>query len=325
MISPAEFQRISSTKEYATARGILKMHGADFSSYNLTQETVDKLVSGEYDEAFMKAMKKSYDESIDIDVILIQSVDKVSEFFSAFEDENTKERLFLLIGETGVGKTYEITSRYPNIIKYACDKSIDSYSLMWFLADTDGTGLKPHATPFQKAIVEGHAVYMDEINLLPFETLMLLQGLTDEKEDMVVGDKVVTIHKNFRILGTMNPPSATDERTPLGDALLGRAVGLVMKLTDDMIISRLDTTQEFLDSVRSLHRFCKMSGSLTDVRELSFRDYQRFLKYDFETQFEFKMAVGETSNVQAFANIQSTGEYQKKLKEVYNAIRRRTV
>lgn len=315
-----QFFRIAQeNKSYTKALEILKESGSDFTIYSCTNEVIADIVSGKDLEKVIERVNLANNSEIHISEIRMkkESVDHLKAFFDAFDNDATKERLFVLLGETGVGKSYVIEERYPQIAQYACNKSLDTYSLCYYLAD-NGSGLTPHATPFLKALTEGGKVFLDEMNDLPHETLMFIQGITDEKKSVVIGDKLVQISPKFKILAAMNPPSETDERTPLGDALLSRSVGYVMELTDEIIIKRIGKSKAWLTAVRKLYNFVAQSG-LIDMRELSFRDYQRLSTYDFETQFKFKVCMGDVSNIKSFTKITSTGEYDKLIGEIENA------
>jgi hypothetical protein len=144
---------------------------------------------------------------------------------------------------------------------------------------------------------------------------MLIQGLTDEKKSIVIGDKNIKISPSFRILATMNPPSETDERNSLGDALLGRSVGYILELQDDILISRLGITATWLRMVRELWSVLK-ANSFIDVRNLDYRDYQKFSRYDFETQLKFKVCQGDIRNIQDYKRVSSTGEFQQRIKDI---------
>lgn len=320
----SEWMRVvMSNKDYQTALDIVQTHGSDFTIYSCTDESIKKVIELKDEPAlleYLELINQANDTEQHITTIAHKraKTDGLKLFFDAFDSDATKERLFILMGETGVGKSYVIEERYPNIIQYACNKALDTYSLCYYLAD-NGQGLTPHPTPFLNALINGEKVFLDEMNELPHETLMFLQGITDEKSSVVIGDKSVVISPKFKILAALNPPSETDERTPLGDALLSRSVGYVMELTDEMICKRVSKTKAWLNAVRRLYRKVADAG-LIDVRELSFRDYQRFAKYDFETQFKYKVCMGDVSNIRAFNTISSTSEYQQLLNEVYNAI-----
>ncbi len=251
-----------------------------------------------------------------IDIHTIRRMEKASAeqkdglemFFEAFEDKENKKRLFLLIGETGVGKSYTVEKRYPGIIKYACNRALDAFSLLYFWGDNKAGDLGLKKTPFHRAVEEGHPVYLDEINELPHETLMLIQGITDEKSDVVFGDKVIPINQNFRIIGTMNPPSETDERIPLGDALLGRAVGHIMTMSDRKIIERLRVNVSWIHAVKKLYNM--VATSMHDARNLDFRDYQKIRMFGID-QLKFKFCVNDIRNISAYERIEATDEYQR--------------
>lgn len=78
---------------------------------------------------------------------------------------------------------------------------VKSNFAFWF---SDGT--------LVKAMREGHWLLLDEINLASAETLERLAGILESPDGSVVllerGDSVaVKRHPNFRIFGSMNPPT----------------------------------------------------------------------------------------------------------------------
>ncbi|MDA3931701.1 MAG: AAA family ATPase [Tenericutes bacterium] len=330
MITSQELLRIvTNHKNYTKSRTILDDFNTEWTIYSCTDEHVSKVVElaeeqkEEELEKLTDFIKQANLKETDINDIMLdkktsaRKEDRMDDFFEAFEDIETKERLFILMGETGVGKTYTIERHYEDIITIACNKALDPYTLCYYLSDKDGTGLQPYETPFLKAIREGLSVFLDEANELPHDTLMFLQGITDEKKAIVIGDEMVKIAKGFKIIMSLNPPSETDERMPLGDALLGRAVGYVMELTDEIICERLNVTENWLYSIRNLYNHIRNSGMI-DMRNLDYRDYQKFSKYNFEMQLQFKVCMGDVTNIKEFRKIQSTGEYQELIDKVMN-------
>lgn len=313
-------QVVMGNKDYQSALAKIKEHNSDFTMYSCTNEIVKKVMKANKEELekLVQLINKANAEEKYIHNIVMREpkADTLNAFFSAFDSDTTKERLFVLMGETGVGKSYIIEERYPNIIQYACNRALDVFSLCYYTDDKERNGsLAQYETPFLKALKSGGKIFLDEMNELPHETLMFLQGITDEKKSVVIGDEQVKISDKFRILAALNPPSETDERTPLGDALLSRAVGQVLELTDDIICQRLNQTKQWLLSVRKLYNYVSQSGMI-DIRPLSFRDYQRFAKYDFESQFKFKVCMGDVSNIRNFEKLSSTGEYVRLINEV---------
>jgi hypothetical protein len=310
-------------KDYSKALEILNDNNADFTMYSCTNDIIGKVIKATDDELkdLIELINKANTDELYIHDIVIKrnKVDALQQFFTSFDDINTKERLFVLLGETGVGKSYIIEQRYPNMVQYACNRALDVFSLCYYTDDKERNGaMAQYETPFLKALKSGGQVFLDEMNELPHETLMFIQGITDEKKSVVIGDEHIHIAPTFRILAALNPPSETDERTPLGDALLGRAVGHVLELTDQMICDRIGKSMKWLLSVRKLHNYVGQSGMI-DVRPLSFRDYQRFAKYDFESQFKFKVCMGDVSNIRNYEKLTTTGEYDRLVNEVENA------
>jgi hypothetical protein len=321
----SEFAQVALNYEpYREAMKILKDNGSDFTNFSCSRNVIDKIIEfrKNNDTSGLKDLITLIDfanqNKIDIENVK-EEIEKrnawkneVDEFFDMFRNRRVRNRLFLVVGETGVGKTFLIEKNCPNAVKYACSKSLDSYSLCWYLADKDGSGLKPYPTPFQERLRNGGEVFLDEMNTLPLETMMFIQGITDEKKSVVIGDEEVVIHKDFRIIGALNPPSETDERDPIGDALLSRAIGIGLELTDELICSRLNVKQEWVDAIRELFTFLKMSDMI-DVRELNFRDFQTFSsdKNAIRRQLKFKMFMGDVKNIADYKKISELGEFKK--------------
>jgi MoxR-like ATPase len=51
---------------------------------------------------------------------------------------------------------------------------------------------------------QGKSITLDEINLLPFDSLRFLQGILDGKKEFLYKGHTVTIADGFEIIGTMN-------------------------------------------------------------------------------------------------------------------------
>ena len=51
---------------------------------------------------------------------------------------------------------------------------------------------------------QGKTIVLDEINLLPFDSLRFLQGIADGKADFYYKNRPVHINEGFQIIGTMN-------------------------------------------------------------------------------------------------------------------------
>lgn len=289
---------------------------------NAPQEYLDK--SKARLVVLTKAFAQSNEQKRSIDDIMYeieleqQVKDDLGEILNAFEDPTNEDRFFLIMGETGVGKTYLTTQRfltkgYPMI---AANSSMEPFDLMYeLMPDPNTKELVQKPTLFHNAIVQGIPVIIDEFNAFNHNTKMFIQTLTDKKPYITLGSKMVNIAKGFKILGTMNPPSETDEREPLGDALLGRAITHIIELTDDIICERLKVNKEWLNAIRQLFNYIKNSG-FVDVRELDYRDYDKMVRYDFENQLKSKVCQGDVSNIRLYSQVRSTGEYTQLATEI---------
>lgn len=111
-------------------------------------------------------------------------------------------RFNLYYGSQGTGKT-TIAVKESGSNPIVCNSSMLPSDLMEDFVFVDG---KATYTPsaFWRAMVEGRTIVMDEINLLPYDTLRFLQGLLDNKSAITYKGNEIEINENFRIIGTMN-------------------------------------------------------------------------------------------------------------------------
>ena len=337
VLTTNDFIAIAGTAAFKRANDIVRANSAktgepivEISIYSAYQEVVDQII--EYYETdnveklkeIISDLRASLKTETDIKVIFRErermavKTSQLDNFFKAFENRLTKERLFILLGETGVGKTWITEKRYPDMVTYACNSSLDPYSLCYSLENINGV-LTPRETPFLQMLKTGGKVKLDEINLLPHDSLMFIQGITDEKENVVVGSETIKISPEFKILATMNPPSETDTRASLGDALLGRAVGYTLELTDEIIMDRLGVTKRWLTLVRRLHTYLASSGMI-DVRDLNYRSYQRFIKYGLESQMKFMFTSTDVANIKIFNTCAASLEYRTLIDDIEKEI-----
>lgn len=100
---------------------------------------------------------------------------------------------------------------------------------------------KAHFTPsaLQNAIVNGKTITLDEINLLPFESLRFLQSILDNKTEFEYKGSVIKITEGFKIIGTMNL-IVNGAVYALLEPLIDRAANLKeYKLTADSLMNAL--------------------------------------------------------------------------------------
>lgn len=335
-----KFMEAVFTTEFENSQKILSRFGTELTIYSYDEKMVADLLTSDNkkQEEIASLIKRANVEKRQIREIIKDEEERkrrnevmqeeIEEFFNIVDSPDTKQRLFILAGESGTGKTTLVTRRYPDAPVVSCDESLDPYSLFYFLADTDGTGLKPHETPLLKALKkkdskkDSSIVIMDEINELPSESLMMIRGITDEKKSIVIGKEVVEIDPNFKLICTMNPPSETDERKSLGDALLRRAVGYIVELTDEVLCSRLGVDMSLINAIRRLYNFLRNSG-MVDSRDLTYSDYEMFINYNFEAQMKFKLCIGDMQNIAAYNRIKQTQEYNDCVKVIKDLIAER--
>lgn len=111
-------------------------------------------------------------------------------------------RFNLYYGSQGTGKT-TIAMRESGSSPIVCNSSMLPSDIMEDFVFVDGKATyKPSA--FWRAMVEGRTIVMDEINLLPYDTLRFLQGILDNKKTITYKGNDIEIDDNFKIIGTMN-------------------------------------------------------------------------------------------------------------------------
>ena len=71
---------------------------------------------------------------------------------------------------------------------------------------------------------EGKIIVLDEINMLPFESLRFLQGITDGKSELDYKGFNIKVNPEFQIIGTMN--------LTLGGITMGIPAPLVDRCSD---------------------------------------------------------------------------------------------
>lgn len=111
-------------------------------------------------------------------------------------------RFRLYYGSQGTGKT-TIAMTESGSKPIVCNSSMLPSDLMEDFVFVDGKATyKP--SDFWRAMTEGRTIVMDEINLLPYDTLRFLQGLLDNKSAITYKGNTIEISENFSIIGTMN-------------------------------------------------------------------------------------------------------------------------
>lgn len=161
----------------------------------------------------------------------------MSELLKQKPSRRINRRLAVWYGDAGTGKTTNAVKTYPTAKVVPCNSSMLPDDLMrtFDFTDTDG---KPVFKPsvIRTAMENGETVILDEINLLTFDALRLLQTLTDNKDEIFYNGEKIKIDPAFRIVGTMNL-TVNDQTFALPEPLVDRCSEIVeFKLTADQIV-----------------------------------------------------------------------------------------
>lgn len=115
---------------------------------------------------------------------------------------HVNDRFKVYFGSAGTGKTTLAQTETDNRC-IVCNSSMLPADLMENFVFRDG---KPDFNPsiLWECMEQGKPIVLDEINLLPFDSLRFLQGIVDGKSSFIYKNRPVTINKGFKIIGTMN-------------------------------------------------------------------------------------------------------------------------
>jgi len=138
------------------------------------------------------------------DKIRSKEFDRILEDLSASNkpERVINKRFKVYYGSAGTGKTTLAQSEAENRC-IVCNASMLPADLMEDFCFEDG---KPSFKPsvLWDCMTEGKPIVLDEINLLPFDSLRFLQGILDGKAEFDYKGRKVVIAEGFQIIGTMN-------------------------------------------------------------------------------------------------------------------------
>ena len=127
-------------------------------------------------------------------------VELVKQYGAPTQHINTRFKIYY--GSAGTGKTTLAQEEAENRC-IVCNSSMLPSDLMEDFIFKDGN---PDFNPslLWNCMEQGKTIVLDEINLLPFDSLRFLQGIVDGKTEFYYKNRPVRIHDGFQIIGTMN-------------------------------------------------------------------------------------------------------------------------
>ena len=111
-------------------------------------------------------------------------------------------RLKIYFGSQGTGKTTDAMKESNNNV-VVCHSAMLPSDLLEDFEFKDGKACFKKSLLWE-AMEQGKAICLDEMNLLPFESLRFLQSILDNKKCICYKGKTIEIAEGFKIIGTMN-------------------------------------------------------------------------------------------------------------------------
>ena len=162
----------------------------------------DDVAVKSYVRNYFKLTDSPYVDSI-VEKMKSTEFDQIKINFKEYEpSHNVNTRFRLYYGSAGTGKTTAAMKESAGKCM-VCHSAMLPSDLMEDFKFEDGKAtFKPSA--LQNAIVNGETIVLDEINLLPFESLRFLQSILDGKKQFLYKGHEINIADGFKIIGTMN-------------------------------------------------------------------------------------------------------------------------
>lgn len=111
-------------------------------------------------------------------------------------------RLKIYYGSQGTGKTTKAMEETNGVCMVCHSAMLPSDLMEDFKFENGNPSFNQSA--LQLAMINGTKITLDEINLLPYESLRFLQSILDGKSEFIYKGKTVKIEDGFQIIGTMN-------------------------------------------------------------------------------------------------------------------------
>lgn len=141
--------------------------------------------------------------SLIVDKLKSDEWQKIANKLKNISDTETKvnTRLEVYFGPQGTGKTTSAINKADDVM--VCHSGMLPQDMLEDFKFADG---KPSfdKSVFYEALENGKTILLDEFNLLPFETVRFLQGVLDNKDEFEYKSRHIKIHKDFKVIATMN-------------------------------------------------------------------------------------------------------------------------
>lgn len=158
------------------------------------------------------------------------------DFKDALVTKKINNRLKIYYGPQGTGKTTQAVSEAGKCI--VCHSAMLPSDLMEDFKFVDGKATFDKSALWS-AMESGDKIVLDEINLLPFESLRFLQSILDDKKEISYKGHTVEIKPGFQIIGTMNLV-VNGMKYPLPEPLVDRCEDIKeFGMTADLLTSAL--------------------------------------------------------------------------------------
>lgn len=141
--------------------------------------------------------------SLIVDKLKSDEWQKIANKLKNISDTETKvnTRLEVYFGPQGTGKT--TSAEKIADVTVVCHSGMLPQDLV---EDFEFESGQPsfNKSAFVDAAETGKTILLDEFNLLPFETVRFLQGVLDNKDEFEYKSRHIKIHKDFKVIATMN-------------------------------------------------------------------------------------------------------------------------
>lgn len=186
---------------------------------------------------YFKLTDNQYKEDVQEKVKSQEFKNLISDLQSINTNSIINSRFKVYYGSQGTGKTTQALKESNNVVMVCHSAMLPSDLLEDFKFEEGKPAFKKSA--LWEAMENGTKITLDEINLLPFESLRFLQSILDNKTEINYKGQVIRIKDGFQIIGTMNL-TVNGSVFNLPEPLVDRAAELKeYKLTAEQLVGAL--------------------------------------------------------------------------------------